>query len=405
MKDLKELQHSFTRTFDFTVVFEYVNGVSISGTREPKSEACDRIDKGETHPEDGHEYCQFSDSLGAKEATRRKKPYLFECWAGFSNFAIPIIVGEEVIALLFGGQFYAEKPKTEVEGTLYKNLCSDLGIPTNDLDKFHCDPQDPRNTEEKILEHYEAKDGLYKQIDRKNKIRISDEELNRIEEISKNEGKRRMLSPEKVVLGIRALSDVAKVISDAGEAVLTSRRKSECIIENTKKRIKNIQDVLGIHLKLNRELTEKQKRLVHNELYEISNLSAQVIGSPIQESRTEDTIHQSLISIYKSLINSTIRKDRQLYYGSRFLLLQSVSKNFVNRISELEEKFESIKREDTTSESGKLDEYSNIFKKLSEDYREMSRIISDRWHLGLVKWIGIAGAILSFIVFYLKVIL
>lgn len=47
---------------------------------------------------------------GLKLATKNKKPVIFKCKTGLANFAIPIIVKDEHIATIMGGQVLTEAP-------------------------------------------------------------------------------------------------------------------------------------------------------------------------------------------------------------------------------------------------------------------------------------------------------
>lgn len=68
-----------------------------------------RSDKNFTH------LCEKCDSMGGLEAARRGKPYIYKCHMGLVDFAIPIIVEDQYLGLLMGGQILVEEENSNLE--------------------------------------------------------------------------------------------------------------------------------------------------------------------------------------------------------------------------------------------------------------------------------------------------
>lgn len=61
-------------------------------------------------------------SKGIKAATKNKKPMIFKCKSGLTNFAIPLLVNGEHIASIIGGQILNEPLNEKKLKTIAKNL-------------------------------------------------------------------------------------------------------------------------------------------------------------------------------------------------------------------------------------------------------------------------------------------
>lgn len=68
-----------------------------------------RSDKNFTH------LCEKCDSMGGLEAARCGKPYIYKCHMGLVDFAIPIIVEDQYLGLLMGGQILVEEENSNLE--------------------------------------------------------------------------------------------------------------------------------------------------------------------------------------------------------------------------------------------------------------------------------------------------
>lgn len=68
-----------------------------------------RSDKDFTH------LCEKCDSMGGLEAARSGRPYIYKCHMGLVDFAVPIIVQDQYLGLLMGGQILVEEENSNLE--------------------------------------------------------------------------------------------------------------------------------------------------------------------------------------------------------------------------------------------------------------------------------------------------
>lgn len=61
----------------------------------------------------GSKRCQECDLKWAKLAAKKNEPIIYKCHAGITDFVIPIIVGGQHIASIYGGQILTEKPNED----------------------------------------------------------------------------------------------------------------------------------------------------------------------------------------------------------------------------------------------------------------------------------------------------
>ncbi len=77
----------------------------------------------------GYKKCDFCHQKMEKEAIEKGKPVQYRCHAGLSNFVIPIIVEDEYLACVLGGQFLEEVPNEHE----FKQIAKKCGV---DVDSF-----------------------------------------------------------------------------------------------------------------------------------------------------------------------------------------------------------------------------------------------------------------------------
>jgi L-cysteine/cystine lyase len=221
---LMQVQKVFSNEFNLSVVFEDTQGNLLVGDRRMyasdfrkyyipgKTLPCSRenvckkfIDKF------GASFCKSSDAMHAAKAIDRKKPFLYSCHAKFSNFVIPIVVGEEVIANWFGGQF---KVKRKIPADVYlqlENKCKeDFGMTPDEFRRFLDDPdnKDMEQLANKIGLDSKAKDEFFEEFD----LELADE--NRID-------------AEKIFDHVKLLQTIANAISHMGNAISILTRADE----------------------------------------------------------------------------------------------------------------------------------------------------------------------------------
>lgn len=68
--------------------------------------------------------CNASDTMGGETAAKMGKPFVYTCHSGLTDFAVPIIVGGEHVASIYGGQVLTEKPNEEN----FRKLAKELGV-------------------------------------------------------------------------------------------------------------------------------------------------------------------------------------------------------------------------------------------------------------------------------------
>ncbi|WP_283608794.1 PocR ligand-binding domain-containing protein [Faecalispora anaeroviscerum] len=71
----------------------------------------------------GDERCAHSHNRMGQEAARTGRPYVGQCHAGLIDFAAPIIVHDELIGTVLGGQLLSEKPKEDY----YREVAKKIG--------------------------------------------------------------------------------------------------------------------------------------------------------------------------------------------------------------------------------------------------------------------------------------
>jgi L-cysteine/cystine lyase len=221
---LMDVQKVFSNEFNLSIVFEdtegnllvgkermyasdfrkyYIPGKVLPCTRE---NVCKKfIDKY------GASYCKSSDATHAKVAMRSKKPFIYSCHAKFSNFVIPIVVGGEVIANWFGGQF---KVKREVPPEVYMKLetiCKDdFGMTSDEFRTFLVDPS--REDMEQLANKIGLDSTLKEEFLKEFTLELADQ--NRID-------------AEKIFDHAKLLQTIANAISHMGNAISILTRTEE----------------------------------------------------------------------------------------------------------------------------------------------------------------------------------
>lgn len=77
----------------------------------------------------GRQRCAESHHRMGLEATRTKRPYIGQCHAGLIDFAAPIVIDNQYIGTVLGGQILTQAPKQE----LYRKVANDITINENAL--------------------------------------------------------------------------------------------------------------------------------------------------------------------------------------------------------------------------------------------------------------------------------
>jgi selenocysteine lyase/cysteine desulfurase len=270
---LMDVQRVFSNEFNLSVVFEDTEGNLLVGDKRMyasdfrkyyipgKSLPCMRenvckkfIDKF------GASFCKLSDATHARTAMDRKKPFLYSCHAKFCNFVIPIVVGEEVIANWFGGQF---KVKRKIPPEIYsrlENLCKkDFEMTSDEFRRFLEDPSPPEMEElaDKIGLDSRLKEEFFTEF----AVELADE--NRIQ-------------VEKIFDHVKLLQTIANAISHMGNAISILSRADE------------IESLMTPELK--QELSEKVAKLKSevgsisiflgaDQIKHINNLAMDIIAS------------------------------------------------------------------------------------------------------------------------------
>lgn len=238
-KLLTHLQESFADLLGFSVVFEDLEAKPISKKRCFRCKACrDFIDVKETR---GAELCLQSDKHASDIARKRGKPYLYSCHMGFSNVAIPIIVGSEPVGSLYAGQFFAEKPANPhlAYGDLYKELGQSPSEISQFFEPLDDETLDKRAREELFLSPSQAKSLVQ----------------------AYNEEKKKPQKTDHVIKAIRLLSLVADTISNTASDLAIF-----------KQHFSNIS-----------KLSDGHKKSIASELREIEKLMGQVGKKRVDE--------------------------------------------------------------------------------------------------------------------------
>lgn len=126
---LKQIEFNIRKSFEYDVAFVNLDGAIITEGKPYKSrpflcKSCNFIAR---YP-NGFLQCQRSDKEACDIVAKSRAPLLYKCRGGFSNFAIPVKVQEEVIGCLFGGQVLVLEPKDELQRERFNSFCREFGI-------------------------------------------------------------------------------------------------------------------------------------------------------------------------------------------------------------------------------------------------------------------------------------
>jgi ligand-binding sensor protein len=77
----------------------------------------------------GDDRCAASHNRMGQEAARTGRPFVGPCHAGLIDFAAPIIINNELIGTVLGGQILSEKPKEDY----YRGVAREIGTDDNGL--------------------------------------------------------------------------------------------------------------------------------------------------------------------------------------------------------------------------------------------------------------------------------
>lgn len=126
---LRQIETNVMSNLGCTVVFERLDGSMITQGKTYRwrpflCESCQFLAR---FP-DGFVECQHSDAEACQIVAASRTPLMYKCRGGFSNFAVPIKVEEEVIACLFGGQFLVFAPKTKSQKEKFSLFCQKFGV-------------------------------------------------------------------------------------------------------------------------------------------------------------------------------------------------------------------------------------------------------------------------------------
>jgi len=72
----------------------------------------------------GDDRCALSHKKGGEEAARLKKPYIYTCHAGLIDFAAPILIEDQLIGTILGGQILTSTP----EESKYRKTANEIGV-------------------------------------------------------------------------------------------------------------------------------------------------------------------------------------------------------------------------------------------------------------------------------------
>lgn len=117
---LQRIQDSYAKITRLGMGFCDPNGVPIT-EHCFAHEFCSKYTKGS---EIGNKYCTACDSKAARKAAEIKAKYIYNCYNGLVDFVAPIMIGDQLIGSLHGGQVLLEKMNDE---DVYKKAL-DLGI-------------------------------------------------------------------------------------------------------------------------------------------------------------------------------------------------------------------------------------------------------------------------------------
>ena len=105
IKLLQEFQDIFAKTMNVASVI-----IDDKGSITKPSNFTDFCTKYTRNCELGLKGCIDCDIKWGKIAAEKGAPVIYTCHTGLTDFAVPIIVGEEHIASIFGGQVLTEPP-------------------------------------------------------------------------------------------------------------------------------------------------------------------------------------------------------------------------------------------------------------------------------------------------------
>jgi len=128
---LKQIEFNTRKNLGYDVAFVSLDGAIITEGMPYKSrpflcKSCNFIAR---YP-NGFLQCQRSDKEASDIVAKSRTPLLYRCRGGFSNFAIPVKVQEEVICCLFGGQVLVLEPKDELQRERFNSFCREFEILT-----------------------------------------------------------------------------------------------------------------------------------------------------------------------------------------------------------------------------------------------------------------------------------
>lgn len=95
---------------------------------------------------EGMRLCQEADLKFAKKCMRSRKPVIYQCHAGFTDFAVPIHIGATTAGAIFGGQIVVKDQK-EASLTEVKKLAERLGPQAGELVEAYVESEE-RDSEE-----------------------------------------------------------------------------------------------------------------------------------------------------------------------------------------------------------------------------------------------------------------
>jgi len=121
MNILQRLQDSFSASFNISAGISDENGVAVT-EHVSNCPFCSELTK---KSEEGLKRCQMCDQRGAKLAMEHRKPEIYTCHAGLTDFATPMMLEGRFLGCFMGGQVLTE-PLSEEKVRAY---AAELGIP------------------------------------------------------------------------------------------------------------------------------------------------------------------------------------------------------------------------------------------------------------------------------------
>lgn len=119
LKSLQEFQDNFAKAMNIASIIVDKNGP----LTEPSnfSEFCSEYIRKTPL---GVQRCNKCDIEGGNNAVKSGKPFIYNCHAGLTDFAVPIIVEGQHVGSILGGQILSEKPNED----FFKKLAKELDI-------------------------------------------------------------------------------------------------------------------------------------------------------------------------------------------------------------------------------------------------------------------------------------